>query len=70
MTTLCPITTHPCAREPQCKKTHQDQGSTHCAEWVLKQRIEGRKQLEQDRNGKASTTHSDGASSTNNQSRR
>lgn len=44
---ICPIRNQPCARTPECApKLAEYQGVTFCEEWVLKQREEGRKNLE------------------------
>lgn len=43
---ICPIRKQECTRAPQCKPEHQDQGNTFCAEWVLKEQIQGRAELE------------------------
>jgi hypothetical protein len=42
---ICPIRKQPCAREPICLyKEDTMLGNTMCAEWVLKQQLEGRRE--------------------------
>lgn len=43
---ICPITQQTCTRTPNCNPTRPDQGDTFCAEWLIKQQIQGRKELE------------------------
>lgn len=40
----CPITGHPCARQPECDKAEYT-GNTGCKEWVLKEQEAGKKEL-------------------------
>lgn len=46
---ICPVTKQECARiNPVCEyRENQSTGTTLCAEWVLKQREQGRKELEE-----------------------
>lgn len=44
---ICPITKQGCYRVPQCAHSEDNHiGNTHCAEWVLKQRKAGEKELQ------------------------
>lgn len=51
---LCPQTGNYCYRTPQCALSEAT-GKTMCAEWVLKQREEGKR--EHEANAQSTSTH-------------